>query len=510
MPRLPEIPGRPSKQECSRPVKFLKPLVDVFPADTATTPKSDQRLDYIFIDPGYKVKSKKVEKFKTSSGQPVSDHYGLGVQLVILGTHNNPAERSQLENEAKLKQEYPRLVKFLKPLVDVFPADTATTPKSDQRLDCIFIDPGYKVKSKKVEKFKTSSGQPVSDHYGLGVQLVILGTHNNPAERSQLENEAKLKQEYPRLVKFLKPLVDVFPADTATTPKSDQRLDYIFIDPGYKVKSKKVEKFKTSSGQPVSDHYGLGVQLVILGTHNNPAERSQLENEAKLKQEYPRLVKFLKPLVDVFPADTATTPKSDQHLDYIFIDPGYKVKSKKVEKFKTSSGQPVSDHYGLGVQLVILGTHNNPAERSQLENEAKLKQEYPRLVKFLKPLVDVFPADTATTPKSDQHLDYIFIDPGYKVKSKKVEKFKTSSGQPVSDHYGLGVQLVILGTHNNPAERSQLENEAKLKQEYPRLVKFLKPLVDVFPADTATTPKSDQRLDYIFIDPGYKVKSKKS
>ena len=35
-----------------------------------------------------------------------------------------------------------------------------------------------------------------------------------------------------------------------------------------------------------------------------------------------------------------------------------------------------------------------------------------------------------------------------------------------------GVQLVILETQNNPAERSQLENEAELKQEYPRLVKF--------------------------------------
>ena len=81
--------------------------------------------------------------------------------------------------------------------------------------------------------------------------------------KKKYKNEAEMKQEYPRLVKFLKPLVDVFPADTPTMPKSGHRLDYIFIDPSYKVKGKKVEKFKTSSGQPVSNHYALGVQLQL-------------------------------------------------------------------------------------------------------------------------------------------------------------------------------------------------------------------------------------------------------
>ena len=106
--------------------------------------------------------------------------------------------------------------------------------------------------------------------------------------------------------------------------------------------------------------------------------------------------------------------------------------------------QPVKSkdmHRSLGCEIIGGDFNIRPVYKKKYKNLAELKQEYPKLVKFLHPLVDIFPKDTITVAKSGHLPDHMFVDPIYKVRSKKVEKFMTTSGQPVSDHYGLGVEL---------------------------------------------------------------------
>ena len=120
------------------------------------------------------------------------------------------------------------------------------------------------------------------------------------------------------------------------------------------------------------------------------------------------------------------------------------LREKNLHQIADYLKRPVNNknmHSVSGCQVIAGDFNILPVLKKKYKNSAELEKEYPKLVEFLRPLVDVFSTDTVTIPKSGQLPDHFFIDPKYKVKSKIVEKFRTSSGQPVSDHYGLGVQL---------------------------------------------------------------------